>query len=57
MKKLLFDKFLKSEPKSDPEWVRTVHAIRASIGGKKTSDEDVKKIMTDRNLKTNLVYV
>ncbi len=49
--------YLKAEPKSDPKWVRTVHAIRASIGNKKSSDEDVKRIMKDRGLKTNFVYV
>ncbi len=58
MKKLLkIDKFLQSEPKDDPEWVRIVHAIRASMGDKKTTNEDIKKIMINRNLKTNLVYV
>ena len=49
--------FLKTEPKNDPEWVRIVHAIRASIGNKKSSDEDVKEIMKARGLKTNFVYV
>lgn len=63
-KSLRIDKFLKSEPKDDPKWVRVVHAVRAAMreeelttGSKGYSDAAARKIMEDRHLKADVVYV
>ena len=65
MKKLFkIDKFLKDEPKNDPKWVRVVHAIRAamrekelSTNGKDLTDAATRKVIKDRHLDANIIYV
>lgn len=65
MKKLLkIDKFLRHEPRDDPKWVRTVHAVRAAMredeltsGGKSAGNDAVRKILEEHRLKANFIYV
>lgn len=65
MKKLFkIDKFLKDEPKDDPKWVRVVHAIRVAMREKELSASDknltdavTRKVIKDRHLDANIIYV